>query len=223
MKLYLLIKTLFFILIFPFNCLFAQQDVNASKILEKFAENNSKLKSYYVDFKIMIHHKQNGMQEESTGSILVSGKKYKMILPEQEVYSNGIEMHTFLKDSKEVNITMVNTDEDNENTFMEDPTKIFTLYHKNYKYKLIGDAQVYGRKCKEIDLYPTLLKTSYFRIKLYIDPVLNELVTMKTSAKSGTDIEVKIIKFSKNVPVENNDFIFQQNQYKDLIINDMRF
>ena len=98
------------------------------------------------------------------GKMTVKGDKFRMILPEQEVINNGSTIWTYLPDAKEVNI-------DNYDPSSEDvnPSKIYDLYKKNFKYLYLQERMEGGVMCEEIDLVPEKKDAQFFKIKMLIN------------------------------------------------------
>ncbi|RRN76527.1 outer membrane lipoprotein carrier protein LolA, partial [Pseudoxanthomonas sp. SGD-10] len=106
---------------------FAQSDAKAKAIL---ADVSKKFRGYDIvkaDFTFEYHNRQSNQKQSYNGTLYVQSKtnKYKVIMPQQEVISDGKTQWTYLKDDKEVQVAEVDNSEDALN-----PAQIFTMYEK---------------------------------------------------------------------------------------------
>ena len=106
----------------------AQYDDDAKIILKKVTSKYSSLKSYKVDFVNKLHSPLAGIDEETKGSILISGEKFRLDLGEQEVIVDGKNVWTYLKEDNEVNISEYDSEESDMN-----PANIYKMWKKGYK------------------------------------------------------------------------------------------
>ena len=91
------------------------------------------------------------------------GERYHLILPEQEIITDGKTQWTYLKDSKEVNITDYEPDAGDIT-----PNKIYSIYEKDYKYAFVEDVVESGKTYEIIDLTPKNLNSQFFKIRLKV-------------------------------------------------------
>ncbi len=214
-------KILFAIALFLFSLqLFAQQDPEAKKIIDSFAANIQSYSAYKADIEYIYHNKQTKEKTSKKGSILIKGNKYQLKFEDSEQFFDGRDVYTFLPKSKEVAITKAGTGK-NE-FFLTNPSNLFNIYQKDYKYKYIGEKKVGQLDCYEIDLFPNDIKKTYFRIRFLIEKETYQLLTAIASDKAGIDYEVVISKFLPNCKTSDIDFVFDKQSNKDVEVIDMR-
>ena len=200
--------------------IFAQQDPEAKKILDQFSKKSKAYSSYKANFTILAENHQSGEKTENAGSILIKGNKYKMQINNSEIYFDGKDVYSFTRESNEVSIVKPNKNKDDN--FLNDPSKLFNIYTKDYKFRLLGETTDNGRNCYEIDLYPIDLNKKYSIIKLLIDKDKLELVSAKTIMKSGVHYILKITFFNNNAAASEKDFSFDIKAHKGVEVVDMR-
>jgi len=142
----------------------AQYDPKALEILEAMSKKYKAIPAFEANFTSTLTNETEKVNEEFKGKFIVKGDKFKMTLPGQEVINNGTTVWTYLPDSKEVNI-------DNYDPTSEDvnPSKIYQIYKKGFKYLYLQDKTENGVLCEEVDLVPEKKDTQFFKIKMFIN------------------------------------------------------
>lgn len=212
---------IFFILFCSLSIsLFAQQDPEAQKILDAFSKKTKSFKAFSLEFEILSENKQTGETSENKGSIVIMGDKYKLKLDQVEMYFDGKSIYNYSPKSNEVSITKAGKDDDD--AFLKNPSKLFNLYTKDYKYRLLGEVNYMNKTCYEIDLYPNDFKKKYSIVKLLIEKGTLELVAAKLVMKSGVNYTLDVLNFNSNVQAKESDFIFDPSAYKGIEVVDLR-
>jgi len=199
---------------------FAQQDPEAKKILDQFSKKSKAYTAFKADFTITMENHQSGEKTENSGNILLKGNKYKMQINNSEIYFDGKDVYSFTRESNEVSIMKPNKNKDDN--FLNDPSKLFNIYTKDYKFRLLGETNENNHNCYEIDLYPIDLNKKYSIIKLLIDKDKLELISAKTIMKSGVHYILKITSFNNNAVAIDKDFSFDIKTHKGVEVVDMR-
>jgi outer membrane lipoprotein-sorting protein len=197
----------------------AQQDPEAKKILDQVsvkAKNNQTIQS---DFELAIDNKRENKTSKSKGSVRVKGEKYYMESMGTQVYFDGKTLWSYMTDINEVNIT--SPDSANED-FIENPSKIFSFYDRDFKYHLVGETKLDEGWMYEIDLFPKNLNQPYSRIKIFVNRDTYDLFMVKAVSKEGIDYSAYLRNTKYNVPMSDDIFIFQPEKHKGIEIVDMR-
>jgi len=197
----------------------AQTDVKAKAIL---ANVSRKYRSYDIiktDFTYTLENQQANTKETQTGTIYVKSKtnKYKIILKGQELISDGKTQWTYLKADKEVQLSDIDKDPNTLN-----PAKIFTIYETGFKYIYTGDTKVNGRVNNVIELTPVDTKRSYFKVRLDIDQLNNQITNAVIFDKNGNRYTYAIDTFTPNMKVSESIFAFDPKQYPGVQVVDLR-
>ncbi len=147
----------------------------------------------------------------------MKGDKYRLELPEQQVYNNGITVWTYLPANKEVNIDNFDPKSDELN-----PSKIFEMYKKGFKYLLLGDKSEAGVLCDEIDLVPEKKEAQYFKIKMMISKKDKSVASWTMFDRGGNRYKYIITKFTPNVKVDDSYFAFDLKKFPGVEAVDLR-
>lgn len=207
------------LILLPCFSVFAQ-DPEAKKILDKFSEKTKSYAAYSADFEIKSENHQNGESNENTGKILVKGNKYRLDINKTQVYYDGKDIYNYIPQSNEVSISKPSKKKDD--SFLKDPSQLFNLYTKDYKFRLLGETTINSRNCYEIDLYPIEMHKNYSIIKLLIDKEKLELVSAKVVMKSGVHYLLTVRNFNNQAQATDKDFSFNISAYKGIEVIDLR-
>ena len=135
------------------TCLFgganAQYDAKAKGILQKVSVKYETMKSYSVDFVNKLHSPLAGIDEETKGNAIISGEKFRIELDDYTVIVDGKSMWTFLKEDNEVNISEFDPEESEIN-----PSNIYKMWEKGYKYRMLDSETINGVKFHVVELNP---------------------------------------------------------------------
>lgn len=196
----------------------AQQDPKAEKILDQMSQKYKSMNSYKAVFSQAIENPMSKINETMEGEIVVQGKKYKLNMAGQEIIFNGSAVYTYLKDANEVNISVPEEGNDELN-----PTNIFSMYKKGYKYGFLEERKEGAKTYEVIELAPEDRNNPIFKIQLVIDKKDKSLVSWKMFNKNNGNRYLYIIKdFTPNVPVTASTFNFDKTKYKGVQVIDLR-
>lgn len=198
-------------------------DPKAKAILDKLAEN-LKGKNIRFYFFYNLYNAQDSSNIEYYGYLFVKGNdKYKIIIPDAEIFSDGTKNYSYNKKSNEINITSA----DPNNNLIFTPTKIINAYKKGYKYRLRGEITLNAKiktkdgkiktkqkNCNIIDIYPENIKKSNFSIiRLWIDKSNNDLISIKYQLNNGIEEVIELLNFNIGVKINDEIFKFNANKY----------
>jgi len=221
MKYLLLIITLFFSTTYGFSQYELSKDPEAKKILDALAQKTKSYNSLRFKFNYIVENKQNNYKETHKGYAFLKDTKYKIIIPGTEIFSDGITVWTYMKESMEITITEPGPDE--ESIF--NPAKLFTIYESGYKYLLIGEETIDKTSYSIVDLFPEEIDESpYSKIRIKINKSKNEIYAIETYGKSGLNNFLTVIEIKPDIKVTEKLFTFDKTKYpEDIEIIDMRF
>ncbi|MDB4999846.1 MAG: outer rane lipoprotein carrier protein LolA [Mucilaginibacter sp.] len=207
---------------------FAQKDADAKVILNKLSKQYRSYDAIKTDFNLTIDNQQAGIQEKQTGTLIARSKnnKYKVTLYStaqakptvaQEIISDGKSQWTFLKDANEVQLSDADNSEEGFN-----PAQIFTMYEKGYKYLYTGQQKIAGKVYQVVDLSPEDSKKSFFKVRLMIDKVKNQLYSAQIFDKNGSRYQYTLRTFTPNFKVPETTFAFNKKLYPGVEVVDLR-
>lgn len=197
----------------------AQTDAKARAIL---AEVSKKYRSYDViktDFTFTLDNPQAKLKDTQTGTLYAKAKsnKYKVVLKSQELISDGKNQWTYSKADREVQLSEV----DNSLNALN-PAQIFTMYEKGFKYFYSGEKRVNNRLVHVIDLTPTDIKRSFFKVRLNIDKITKRISNAVIFDKNGNRYTYLIRTFTPNVKIPESMFAFDAKKYPGVEVVDLR-
>lgn len=196
---------------------FAQYDPKALQILDAMSKKYKAIPAFEANISQTLTNDVEKINEEFKGKITVKGDKFRLVLPEQEVINNGSTIWTYLPEAKEVNID--NYDPNSEDV---NPSKIYEIYKKGFKYLYLQDKTEGGVMCEEIDLVPEKKEAQFFKIKMFISKKDRSIQSWTMFDKGGNKYKYTISKFNPNVKVEDTYFTFDQKKYPNVEVIDLR-
>lgn len=212
-------KKLFLTLISAFAVQFAigQYDPQALAVLDAMSKKYKAFTSFEANIISSMTNETEGIKEEFKGKITVKGEKFRLVMEDQEIINNGTTVWTYLPAAKEVNI-------DNYDANSEDinPSKIYEIYKKGYKYLHLGEKTEGGVAVEEIDLVPEKKDAQFFKIKMIIGKKDKSIQSWTMFDKSGNKYKYTISKFSPNVAVTDALFTFDAKKYPGVEVIDLR-
>lgn len=197
---------------------FSQYDPKALEILDAMSKKYKAIPAFEANIAYTLTNEVEKINEEFKGKITVKGDKYRLVLPEQEVINNGTTVWTYLPEAKEVNIDNFDASADDE----VNPSKIFDVYKKNFKYLYLADKTEAGVVYEEIDLVPEKKDAKFFKIKMMIAKKDKSLSSFTMFDKSGNRFKYTISKFNPAVKVDDTFFAFDPKKYPGVEIVDLR-
>lgn len=210
---------LFFVLTSVRFGAYAQNDAKAAVIL---AEVSKKYKSYGIvkaEFIFTLDNPEAKVKESQKGVLYVKAgeNKYRMIMPDKELVSDGKSQWSYSKEDKEVQISNLDKSNDALN-----PAKIFTIYEKGFKYIYTGETKIGNKVYQMIDLSPLDTKKPYFKVRLGIDKLAKQISSALIFDKNGNKYSYKINTFSPDAKVPESTFSFDARKFPGVEVVDLR-
>jgi|EndMetStandDraft_4_1072995.scaffolds.fasta_scaffold00840_2 outer membrane lipoprotein-sorting protein len=207
---------------------FAQKDAQAKAILNQVS---AKYKSYDVikaDFTITLDNQQAGVKETQTGTLISKAKagKYKVTLyssaaakdVDKEIISDGKSQWTYLKKDKEVQVG----DAAKGGEGLSNPSQIFTIYEKGYKYLYTGEQKIAGKAYQAIDLTPENEKASIFKVRLLVDKTKKQIYSALLFDKNGNKYNYVVKSLTANPPITDSAFGWDAKAHPGVEVVDLR-
>ena len=210
---------LLFLLLFHGITTKAQEhDPKAKAILDELSKKTKTYASIKAEFAITVEDRDK-KKETQNGNIQIKGNKYKLEIKGQEVISDGKTTWTYLKDANEVQVNNV----DLNSTDAINPSNIFTVYEKGYKYKFDKEEAVKGITIQTINLYPeNPEKKKYHTVKLMVDKTKKQITGIKMLMKDGSVNSYEIKKFTTNTEMNDALFTFDPKAHPGAEVVDLR-
>ncbi|MEQ1587306.1 MAG: outer membrane lipoprotein carrier protein LolA [Cyclobacteriaceae bacterium] len=205
------------LLMFVGTVSYSQYDPKALEILEAMSKKYKAITAFEANLTSGMTNETEGVKEEFKGKITVKGDKFRLLLDDQEIINNGTTVWTYLPSAKEVNIDNFDPGSDDVN-----PTKIFEMYKKGFKYLYLADKIEGGVVCEEIDLVPEKKDAQYFKIKMMIVKKDKSIQSWTMFDKAGNRYKYTITKFVPNIKLDDTFFTFDPKKYPGVEIIDLR-
>jgi outer membrane lipoprotein-sorting protein len=212
-----------------FNQAFAQKDAQAKTILDEVTKKYKSYDAIKTDFAFTLENPAANIKETQTGTLVAKSKssKFKVTIygkpvagkpsVAQEIISDGKTQWTYLKKDNEVQVSDVDKSGEGFN-----PSQIFTIYQKGYKYLYTGDQKLNGKTCQVIDLSPDDAKKSVFKIRLFIDKAQKQIASALIFDKNGNKYNYTIKSFSGNGALADSTFGFDAKAHPGVEVVDLR-
>lgn len=192
-----------------------QSDPQAVKVLDSFSAKASGAPAVSIKFNLVTVDQIEQTTDTLKGSVIISGNRYRLDLPENIIFFNGQSSWSYLPDVKEVTITSPGKDDD---SFMSRPSAIFTAYKTGYKNRLIEETS----NNYIVDLYPEDVKSELIRIRLTIGKSLLDLKTLEYKRRDGITATLHVQEYDLKKKPAADTFTFQKDKHKDVEVIDMR-
>jgi len=189
------------------------KDPKAVALLDQVSATAKSFKSIKVEFSYTMVNTKARINEEKTGTLLVSGDKYRMTASGQTVICDGKTIWTYMPESNEVQVNAL----ENKDEALT-PSKLLTSYNANFKSKIIRSTD---NSVESVELIP-LTSKNFTKAILGIDKAKKQVKSFTLFDKSGNTFTYKIKTYLTNTPVTNADFIFDAKKFPGVEIIDMR-
>ncbi len=194
----------------------AQKDKRAKDILDAMSKKYKTLKTYQAAFTFTTEGA--GAKESYKGDLTVKDTKFRLKLGGQEVFNDGKTMHTYVKESNEVNVQ----DYDGSDNSDLNPARIYTIYNKGFNYRFVGEKKDGARTLEQIELTPEKKNAQISKIQINVDKADKSVRSWTTIDKTGKKTSYTINKFTPNANVTDSYFVFDKAKYPGVEIVDLR-
>lgn len=194
---------------------FSQNDQKAKALLN---EVSAKVKSYdniSIDFKYVLTNTAENINQETRGSVVMQGNKYKLdILGITRIY-DGKTLYSISPEDEEVTISKEDGSDPNSIT----PNKMLSFYEEGFTYKMDILQNVKGRKIQYVKLTPMDSHSEIKSILLGIDAETKHIYNLMEVGKNGTKTTLTVNSFKTNEPISKTLFNFDESKHKEYYIN----
>ena len=192
----------------------AQNDPKAKTILDDLSAKTKAYTTIKAEFSFTTESKDKKKTTQN-GKLQTKGTKYKLEIPGHEIYCDGKTVWDYIKDADEVQVKDMETGGDDA----VNPSNIFTLYEKGYKYKFDGEDAVY----ETVSLFPLNPdKKKFHTVKLVIDKTKKQISSVKMMMKDGSTNTYEIKSFTGNAAIPDTDFTFDKKAHPGVEVEDLR-
>lgn len=212
-------KILVILFVFVPFCIFSQENPEATQAVKDFSQKMQSVKTINATFTFTLENLQEKITDTHQGKIIAKGNKYILEMMGMEIFFDGLTKWQYIKEANEVTISKQTT---TDGGFLDDPSKLFKDYDKNFKSKFIGEHKEKNRTIYELDFFPKDLNLPYSAVKLQFDKNTLEPVLIRYQGKDGNNYIIKVKTFKSNLPVRDDRFSFEPQKHKGIEVIDMR-
>ncbi|WP_394991169.1 outer membrane lipoprotein carrier protein LolA [Emticicia sp.] len=196
----------------------AQKDKKATAILDEMSKKYQTMKSFSAAFTYGVEGTNAKLTESYKGDVTVKGAKFRLKMAGQEVFANGKDLYTYVKETNECNVTEFNPAEMEELS----PTKIYTIYKKGYKYVFLEEVKEGSQFYEVVELSPEDKSSKVAKVQIKIDKKDKSVKSWKVWDKNGKRTVFRVDKFSPNAPADDKMFTFDKKKYPGVEVVDLR-
>ena len=196
----------------------AQKDPKAKVVLDGMSQKFQSMKGFTASFEYTIQDEE-GAGDRQGGEVSVAGDKYRLKLPEQEIYNDGKTVWTFIQTSSYKEVTI------NDAALMEGeltPSNIYKMYQTGFNYKLLADKTYQGKPDAVVDLTELKANAAFKQVRLMVEKASHNLLGWEMFDGQGGVItySFKNLKAAPNLPVTY--FMFDVKKYPGIEVIDLR-
>lgn len=196
----------------------AQKDPKAKTVLDAMSQKYQNMKGYTAGFDYT-YSDAGGSGDRQSGELAVKGAKYRLKLPDQEIFNDGKTVWTLIQTDtyKEVTINDV-TQMEGELT----PSNIYKMYQNGFNYRLLADKTYQGKSVNVVELIAQKADAPFKQLKLMVDKTTKDLLGWEMSDGVGGvfTYSFKNVKSAPNLPEDY--FTFDPKKYPGIEIIDLR-
>jgi len=148
-----------------------------------------------------------------TGSITVKGTKFRLKTAGQEIFNNGKEVATYIKEINEVNISDFDPADGDLN-----PAKIYTFDKKGYKFTLVSETGGVAT----VEMAPTVKSAQVKSVTIKINSSDFTVKSWTIVNKTGKKQSFSVTKLNPKAGVDDTYFTFNKKSFPGVEVNDLR-
>ncbi|WP_300749685.1 outer membrane lipoprotein carrier protein LolA [Janthinobacterium sp.] len=196
------------------------QNLAEAKAKAILAEVRKEYKSYNMfssEFTFKLEGHSDKYNTTQQGTLFRKGNKYKLIMTDYEMISDGKTQWKYIRSDNEVQVYAADN-----STKTITPENLFTFYNTGFKYRYTGDKKIGNQAYPIIELLPNDTKKSYFKISLEINNKSNRIVTVQIFYKNGDKYTYLIKGITSNMQAPESFFSFNAKKYPGVEVVDLR-
>ncbi|MFN2423091.1 MAG: outer membrane lipoprotein carrier protein LolA [Cryomorphaceae bacterium] len=194
------------------------QEAKAKGILDELSNKTRKYTSITSDFSFTLKDKIADVEQTQEGKLKMQGKKYVIVLGDNQIFSDGQTRWTYSEDMNEVYIDNAEGGEDVLN-----PTDLYTVWETGFKHYYDGETTHNGAAHHLIKLNPNKPDEKAFHtVKLFIDKSKMEVTKMEILGKQGDDYTYLVKTFKTETDYPSSAFVFDKAKFPGVEVIDNR-
>jgi outer membrane lipoprotein-sorting protein len=172
-----------------------------------------------ADFIYIYIEKEAETPQEVQGKIWIKNNKYRIVLDDRIIISNGETIWNYLIELHEVQI---NTCEAEETTELFSPVQLLHMYEQGFVPISLAQKTIEKVNYDLVDLIPIDQQNAITHLTLMIDKKSHQIKNIKALDNNGTVHSFMIQTLVKDIEVEDICFEFDTTNDEELEIVDLR-
>lgn len=195
-------------------------DPKAISIIESIKDDFESYDAHKFEFSLDIEYPGHEGQNMS-GHLIQSGEKFVLDMDERKIISDNQSVWVFLKERNEVQINDADFDEESD---LMKPSDLFKLYNSGkFAFALSFVGKENGQAINQIECKPLDDDSEYSKMRITINERDNVINRMKIFFKDGSRMTMTIADHIRGFETSDKTFVFNEADYKDVTVEDLRF
>ena len=192
------------------------QDAKAKVVLDKMSSKVKSMSSMKANFTLTAKDAGGKTILNEKGTLQMKGDKYSVVLPKQQIISDGKTMWTYMQANNEVQVATYN-----ESEVQISPKKLFpTSYASEYGYTYAGEKTVNGKKVDVVYLTPKA-KKNFKSVTILVDKN-GQLVSGSVEEGNGGYYTFNLNGIQANAANADALYNFDTKKYPGVEVIDLR-
>ena len=208
-------KKIFLFILLLSHPLLSQNTEAARKLLDEVSGKISSFKNMKFDFTYVLENRPENIRQETNGSVTISKDLYRINFLGFEQLFDGKMTYTIVPENEEITIS----DPEEESEFGINPSKILTIYKKDYAYQWDIKQNVMGTPVQFIKLIPNEEKKELKYLLLGIDMRTKLIYRLIEIGRYDTRTTLTLKNIKTNINLRDDFFLFDKNKYPNYYIN----
>ncbi len=193
-------------------------DPQAKKVLDAVSNKFKSFKAVQSTFTLRVEDAKGKVQGVKKGTVYMKGKRYRVNIDGQAIFSDGMNVWTYDEGSNEVTITELDPSGSGIT-----PQKLFTsFYDKDFLYKLNGEKKVDNRTVQEIEMTPTDKTKAFHKVYLLVDKTMHTVYSTRVLEKNGNVYSYTVNTLDGQSPLNDEIFVFNKSHHPGVEEVDLR-
>lgn len=191
---------------------------SADAILDKAAETYKNSNGITATFTMRTHSAPQNVTESFEGVINIKGDKFTLTTPDLRTWYNGTTQWSYMERAEEVSVTTPSGDD----LQFTNPSILLSNYKKGFTASLKGESTApNGKAAYDIELTPKK-KSNITKVSLQIEKYAGLPAGITIVMKNGINTYILISELKKDVNQPDSFFTFNETEYPDAEIIDLR-
>ncbi len=190
------------------------QDTRASAILDAMSQKYKSMSSFAAVF---TYSTEGAASDSYKGNLTVKGAKFRLKLAGQEVFNDGKQVATFVKETNEVNLSDYDPSESELS-----PARIYTIYKKGYNYKFLREEREGGQAYEVVELTPQNKQAQVAKVQISVSKKDRSVRSWRITNKNGQVQNFRVDSFMPNMTTPDSFFVFDKSKYPGVEVIDLR-